>query len=78
MNFTRGLKLYVLICIPRAFENKHRFKNFFALIMEDIDSLCLFKFGMSQIIRDVTATISQSVSIFLLNEGTCQFYFSHN
>ena len=52
---------------PCAFENKHRFENFFALIMEGIDTLWLFKFGMSQNNRDAMATITHSVSIFLLN-----------
>ena len=36
---------FVLTC---ALENKHRFENFFALIMEGIDTLWLFKFGMSR------------------------------
>ena len=52
---------------PCAFKNKHRFENFFAHIMEGIGTLWLFKFGMSQNNRDVTATISNSVLIFLLN-----------
>ena len=81
MNFTRGLKLNDLIVFVCAFENNHRFKNFFALIMEGIDTLGLFNFGMSKNNRDVTVTISHNVSIFFieckLNEGTCQF-FSHN
>ena len=50
-----------------AFKNKHWFENFFALIMEGIGTLWLFKFGTSQNNRDVRATISHSVSIFLLN-----------
>ena len=44
MNFTRDLDFV----FPCAFENKQWFENFFALIMEGIDTLGLFKFGMSQ------------------------------
>ena len=40
--------------------------------MEGIDTLLLFKFGMSQNNRDVTVTISHSVSIFLLNASLMQ------
>ena len=47
MNFTRGLKLHDLtLSFPCAFENKDRFENFFVLIMEGIDTLWLFKFGI--------------------------------
>ena len=52
---------------PCALENKHRLKNFFALIMKGIDTLRLFNVGMSQNNHDIMATISHSVLIFLLN-----------
>ena len=35
--------------------------------MEGMGTLCLFEFELSQYYRDVTAIISHSVSIFLLN-----------
>ena len=70
MNVARGLKLHDLIFVfPLAFRNKHRFKNFFSFIMEDMGTLRLFEFELSQNYRDVTAIISHSVSIFLLNES---------
>ena len=52
---------------PFAFKNKHQFENFFSFIMEGIGTLWLFEFELSQNNRDVTAIISHSVSIFLLN-----------
>ena len=52
---------------PFAFKNKHQFENFFSFIMEGMGSLWLFEFELSQNYRDDTATISHSVSIFLLN-----------
>ena len=58
---------WFVFVFPSAFKIKHRFENFFAPIMEGIGTLWLFKFGMSQNNCDVTATISHSVSIFLLN-----------
>ena len=53
--------------IPFAFKNKYQFENFFSFIMEGMGTLWLFEFELSQIYRDVTAIISHSVSIFLLN-----------
>ena len=42
-------------------------KTFFVLIMEGIDSLLLFKYGLSQNNREVMATFSHSAAIFLWN-----------
>ena len=68
MNVARCLKLHDLIFVfPFAFKNKHRFENFFSFIMEGMGTLSLFEFELSQNYRDVTAIISHSVSIFLLN-----------
>ena len=50
-----------------AFENEHRFENFFSFIMEGIGTLWFFEFELSQNYRDVTAILNHSVSIFLLN-----------
>ena len=66
---------------PCAFKNQYRFENFFALIMEGIGTLWLFKFWMSQNNRDVTATISHSVSIFYWMQAKWRdlsILFSHN
>ena len=52
---------------PFAFKKKHWFENFFSFIMEGMETLWLFEFELSQDYCDVTAIISQSVSIFLLN-----------
>ena len=57
----------LLIVVPFAFKNKHRFENFFSFIMEGMGTLWLFEFELSQNYCDVTAIISHSVSIFLLN-----------
>ena len=45
-----ALNFMIWFVIPCDFENKRLFENFFALIMEGIDTLWIFKFGMSQII----------------------------
>ena len=50
-----------------AFENEHRFENFFSFIIEGIGTLWPFEFELSQNYRYVTAIISHRVSIFLLN-----------
>ena len=52
---------------PLAFKNKHQFENFFSFLVEGMGTLWFFEFELSQNYRDVTATISHSVSIFLLN-----------
>ena len=65
--YQRPKSTWFVFVFPSAFMNKHRFENFFALIMEGIGTLWLFKFGMSQNNRDVTAAKSHSASIFLLN-----------
>ena len=48
---------------PLAFENELWFENFFSFIMEGM----VFEFKFSQNYHDVTAIISHSVSIFILN-----------
>ena len=67
---------------PFAFKNIHRFENVFSFIMEGIGTLWLFEFGLSHNYLDVTAIIELQRFDFLieckLNDGTCQFYFSHN
>ena len=80
MDCTRGLKLHDLNLSFLVLSGTNiGSKTFFALIMEGIDTLRLFKFGMSPNNCDATATISYSVSIFLSNasliKGLVNFIF---
>ena len=59
------------------FENKHRFENFFGLIMEGIGTLLLFKFRLSQNYCNVMATINHSFSIFLLDASLMSGFMFH-
>ena len=65
---------------PFAFENKHRFKNFFALIMEGIGTLWLFQLGLelSQRHGNHKPQRFDFPNEYKLNDGTYQFYFSYN
>ena len=81
MNAARGLKLHDLIFVfPFAFKNKHLLENFFSFIMEGKGTLLLFEFELSQNYRHGNHK-PQSFDFLIeckLNDGTCQFYFSHN
>ena len=68
MNVARAKKTsWFEFVFPFAFKNKHLFENFSSFIMKGMGTLRLFEFELSQNNRDVTAIISHSISIFLLN-----------
>ena len=68
MNVAKGLKLHDLILSFLLLSRTNISSKTFAFIMEGMGTLLLFfEFELSQNYCDVTAIISHSVSIFLLN-----------
>ena len=57
----------IWFCLSFCFQEQTSVRIFFSFIMEGMGTLWLFEFELSQNYRDVTAIISHSVSIFLLN-----------
>ena len=81
MNVARDLKLHYLFLFFLLLSRKNIGSKTFLGSLCKVLLLCDFlDWGCLRIFCDVSATISHSVSIFVLNAsyGTFQFCFSHN
>ena len=83
MHVASSIKLHDLV-LSFLFENEHRFKNFLRSLCKVLVLCDFLNLDCLRIIATpVSATISQPQRFdflieCILNDGTCQFCFSHN